>query len=187
MATRARMTAKDLWALVEGDLRLELVNGRVVEMSLPGAVHGRITGRIYFRLAEHVASHGGGEVLVGDVGFVLRLPTDPERVRGPDVAFISTNRLPEDGLPEGFFEGAPDLAVEVLSPSDTSADVQQRVRDFLEAGARLVWLVAPQARTVTVYRADGSARLLRDHEVLDGEDILPGLAILPEETFHRGP
>lgn len=183
MATKARITAEDLWARGEGDLRSELVNGRIVEMAPPGGIHGRVTGRVYFLLAAHVREHGGGEVLVGDVGFVLRLPTDPERIRGPDVAFVAAHRLPEGRLPEGFLSGAPDLAVEVLSPSDEPLDVQQRVRDFLDAGARLVWLVAPQPNTVTVYRADGSARFLRDQETLEGEDVLPGLKIPLTEIF----
>ncbi len=183
MATRSRLTAKDLWALSEPDGKYELVDGRIVEMAPPGGIHGRVTARISSRLQEHVRQHGGGEVLVGDVGFVLHLPADPERVRGPDVAFVSRERLPEGRVPEGFLQGAPDLAVEVLSPSDTSVDVQQRVRDFLEGGARLVWVMAPQARTVTVYRADGSARLLKDQEALDGEDVLPGLTISLGEVF----
>ncbi len=183
MATRARLTAKDLWERGEGDLRLELVNGQIVEMPLPGGLHGRVTVKIASRLDEHVRQHGGGEVVAGDVGFVLHLPADPERVRGPDVAFVSTQRLPEGQLPEGFLEGAPDLAVEVLSPNDNPVDVQQRVRDWLEGGARLVWVVAPQARTVTVYRPDGSARLLRDQEILEGEQVLPGLTISLGELF----
>lgn len=134
-------------------------------------------------MAEHVAQRGGGEVLVGDVGFVLRLPADPERVRGPDVAFVSNDRLPQGRLPEGFIEGAPDLAVEVLSPGDNPLDVQQKVRDWLEGGARLVWVVAPQARTVTVYRPDGTARLLMEEEILEGEQVLPGLAIPLGQVF----
>lgn len=93
------------------------------------------------------------------------------------MAFISTGRLPEGRLPSGFLPGAPDLAVEVLSPRDDPVDVQQQVRDYLEAGARLVWVVAPQAGSVTVYRPDGSARLVREPESLDGEDVLPGLRI----------
>ena len=86
-------------------------------------------------------------------------------------------------LPQGFLHGAPDLAVEVLSPSDNPVDVQQKVRDYLEAGSRLVWIVAPQAKAVTVYRADSSARLLREGEDLEGEDVLPGLAIPLAEVF----
>jgi Uma2 family endonuclease len=88
-----------------------------------------------------------------------------------------TARLPEGRLPERFIRGAPDLAVEVLSPGDDPIDVQQKVRDYLEAGARLVWTIAPRARSATIYRADGSARLVREPEALDGEDVLRGLTI----------
>jgi Uma2 family endonuclease len=183
MTTKTRLTADDLWRMGEGDVRRELVDGEVIEMAPVGGVHGQITSRISRRLAEYVERHGGGEVLVGDVGFVLNLPHDPERVRAPDVAFVSSQRLPDGRLPQGFLHGAPDLAVEVLSPSDNPVDVQQKVRDYLEAGARLVWVVAPQAKAVTVYRADGSARLLREQESLEGEDLLPGLAIPLAELF----
>ena len=183
MAARTKMTAHDLWQLGEGDVRRELVNGEVIEMTPVGGTHGRVTGRLYGRLADHVGRHGGGEVVVGGVGFVLHLPTDPERVRAPDVAFVRREKLPEGRLPEGFLVGAPDLAVEVLSPRDNPLQIQQKVRDYLEAGTRLVWLVAPQAKTVTVYRPDGSARLLRDHEALDGEDVLPGLTIPLADVF----
>lgn len=177
MVTKARVTAQELWRLGEGDVRRELVNGEVLKMAPVGGVHGQIALRIGRRLAEHVESHGGGEVVGGDVGFVLSLPTDPERVRAPDMAFIASHRLPTGRIPEGFIQGAPDLAVEVLSPSDNPVEVQQKVRDYLEAGARLVWVIAPQAKTATVYRPDGSARLLREPEHFDGEDVLPGLKI----------
>jgi len=183
MATRTRMTAHDLWRMGEGDVRRELVNGEVIEMTPVGGIHGRVTGRFYRRIADHVDRRGGGEVVVGDVGFVLRVTGDAERVRAPDVAFISRERLPEGRLPEAFLAGAPDLAVEVLSPTDNPVEAHQKVRDYLEAGSRLVWLAAPQARTVTVYRPDGSARLVRDHEFLDGEDVLPGLTIPLAEIF----
>jgi Uma2 family endonuclease len=93
------------------------------------------------------------------------------------LAFISTPRLPEGRLLKGFIRGAPDLAVEVLSPSDNPVDVQQKVRGYLEAGTRFVWVIAHEARTATSYRAEGSARLLREGAPLDGEDVLPGLMI----------
>lgn len=183
MVTKARVTAQDLWRMGEGDVRRELVDGEVIEMAPVGGLHGLIVGKISRKLAEFVEPQGSGMVLVGDVGFVLALPTDPERVRAPDVAFISTARLSEGRLPEGFISGAPDLAVEVLSPSDNPVDVQQKVRDYLDAGARLVWVLAPQAKTATAYRADGSARLLREQDVLEGEDVLPGLTIPLTEIF----
>jgi Uma2 family endonuclease len=183
MATKVRLTAEDLWKLGEGDTRRELVDGEVREMAPAGGIHGQVTARICRRVVEHVARHGGGTVLVGDVGFVLELPHDRDRVRAPDMAFVSTARLPEGRLPEGFIRGAPDLAVAVLSPSDNPVDVQQKVRDYLEAGARLVWVIAPAARAATIYRADGSARLLREGDHLDGEDVLPGLAIPLADLF----
>jgi len=183
MTTKARVTAQDLWRLGEGDVRRELVNGEVIEMAPVGGIHGEITLRIGRGLAEHVERYGGGKVLVGDVGFVLNFPQDPERVRAPDVAFVSNQRLPGGRLPEGFLKGAPDLAVEVLSPSDNPVDVQQKVRDYLEAGARLVWVIAPQAKTVTLYRADGSACLLRERDNLEGEEVLPGLMAPLNEIF----
>jgi Uma2 family endonuclease len=99
------------------------------------------------------------------------------------VAFVSAQRLPGGRLPEGFPVGAPDLAVEILSPTDNPIDIQQKVRDYLEGGARLIWIIAPQAKTVTVYRADGSARLLRENDSLEGEDVLPGLRIPLAELF----
>ncbi len=182
MATKARLTAEDLWQMPDDEVRRELVNGEVVEMPRPLPPHGRQVSLINYYLVDHVKRQGGGEV-VGDVGFVLNLSYDPERVRGADVAFISTERLPGGRLPEKFFPGAPDLVVEVLSPSNTSIGIQQKVRDFLEAGARLVWVLARQAKSATVYRADGTARLLRENDVLDGENVLPGLRIPLEELF----
>ena len=104
-------------------------------------------------------------------------------MRAPDVAYISVDRLPDGRLPQGFLAGAPDLAVEVLSPRDNPVEVQQKVRDYLEAGTRLVWVVAPRARSVTVYRADASARLVREPESLDGEDVLPGLTVSLADLF----
>src|SRR6266545_1029851 len=183
MATKARLTAEDLWRMPPEDVRRELVDGEVLEMPLVGARHGELTVRVAGFLADHVKKQGGGRVVAGDVGFVLNLRCDPERLRGADVAFISAERLLGGKLPEKFFIGAPDLAVEVLSPSDTFAQVEQKVREYLEAGARLVWVIAPQTKTATVYRAEGTTRLLREHEILEGEDVLPGLNISLAELF----
>jgi Uma2 family endonuclease len=177
MTTRVRLTADDLWRMGSGDVRRELVDGEVVEMTPAGGVHGRVSARLARYLTEHVEARGGGEVVAGDVGFVLGLPADPERVRAPDVAFVSSGRLPEGRLPQGFVAGAPDLVIEVLSPSDDPVEVQRKVRDYLEAGSALVWVIAPRAATATVYRPDGSARLVREGESLDGETVLPGLTI----------
>jgi len=185
MATDARLTAQDLLRFGDDGVRRELVNGRVIEMPPAGGTHGEIASMVIWFLVEHVRRTGAGKVLSGDTGFILAVPGDPERVRAPDAAFISRDRLPGGRLPEAFISGAPDLAVEVLSPSDTIIEAQQKVRDYLDSGVRLVWLFTPQARTVTVYRADGSARLLRDRDTLDGEDVLPGLSIPLMEIFEE--
>jgi Uma2 family endonuclease len=183
MATGTRLTADDLWRMGESDVRRELVNGEVIAMTPAGGVHGEVLLKVGSPLRAFVEAHRLGKVVGGDVGFVLALPSDPERVRAPDVAFISTARLPGGRLPQSFIRGAPDLAVEVLSPHDNPDEVQRKVRDYLEAGARLVWVVAPLARTATVYRPDGSARLVREPESLEGEDVLPGLAIPLADLF----
>ena len=177
MATKARITSEEFWRMPSSDMRQELVSGEVVEMMPPAPLHGYIVTKIARRLDEHVEKHGLGWVMAGDPGFVLRLPWDDDRVRAPDVAFLSRARVPEGKLPKKFFHGAPDLAVEVLSPSESPVDVQQKVRDWLEGGARLVWTVAPEAASATVYRPDGSARLVRDREPLEGEDVLPGFTV----------
>ena len=185
MATKPRVGADDLWRMPEDDIRRELVNGEVIEMPPVGPLHGKFSGRVYKWIADYIALHPAGEVLVGDVGFVLNLPEDPERVRAPDVAYISTERLPEGGVTEKFIHNAPDLAVEILSPSDTSDCVVQKVQEYMQSNARLVWVVAPKTKTVTVYRADGSAQLLQREDILDGEDVLPGLKIPLSELFRR--
>jgi len=132
MATRARFTAEDLWRLPRIAGRRELVDGDIVAMAPVGALHAWIAGKVALHLGRHVEARGGGHVLAGDPGCVLALPSDPERVRAPDVVFVSAARLPGGGLPAKFLPGAPDLAVEVLSPSDSAADVEQRVRDWLD-------------------------------------------------------
>jgi Uma2 family endonuclease len=182
MLSKTRLTPDDLLQLPDDEVRRELVNGEIVEMPLANLLHGKLALRVGRLLGNHVEIHSGGEVVL-NVGFILEVPGDPDRVRGPDVAFISAVRLPQPERAEKFYDGAPDLAVEVLSPSEKSADVQQKVRDYLDAGARLVWVIAPQSRTATVYRPDGSARWLRERDALEGEDVLPGLSIPLAQIF----
>jgi Uma2 family endonuclease len=125
-----------------------------------------------------------GRVLAGDAGF--KLATDPDTVRGPDVAFVRQERLPKRS-PRGFAAFAPDLVVEILSPGDRVGGVLAKVADWLSAGARLVWVIDPERRIARIYRPDGTETTIHedDGEQLDGEDILPGFtcrlaAILPD-------
>jgi Uma2 family endonuclease len=172
-------TAEELLAHPDRD-RSELVRGTVRVSEPPGGVHGRVVTRLASRLAAHVEHHRLGVVLV-ESGYVLR--RGPDTVRGPDISFVSAARMPPDGVPEAFIPGAPDLAVEVLSPDDHPAAVEEKVTDYLEAGARMVWLVDPRRRQVVVRYAAGPPRTCHLGVLLEGEDLLPGFACPIREVF----
>ncbi len=173
------MTVEEFERLPDEPGRTELVRGRVVREPPAGFEHGRVAGRIMIRLGEHVLAHDLGEVLATDTGFVLS--QDPPTVRAPDAAFVSRARMPKPA--PGFGRLAPDLAVEVVSPSDTVERSHGRILDYLEAGTREVWLVDPVHRTVTVYRPRSEVRLLRIDDDLEGGVVLPGFRLPLSELF----
>ena len=127
----------------------------------------------------HLESEGLGVVLT-DVG--VALPGMARTVRGPDLAFWRAGRLPTP-LPAGFLEEAPDLAVEILSPSNSASEMLEKVREYLEAGTLLVWVVDPASRTATVYRSRNDIRIVTDDEALDGDDVLPGFRVVLGEVL----
>jgi Uma2 family endonuclease len=176
----AMMTLEEYARLEESDERYvsDLVRGVVVREPRPGPPHGRVQMRIGFAL-EGWARRAGADV-TAESGYILS--EDPPTLRGPDVAVVVRPRSGE-GQPGGWIRGAPDVVVEVLSPSDTSSRMQEKTLDYLQAGARLVWIVDPKARTVTIFRPDGSARVVREREVLDGEDVLVGFSVALTELF----
>jgi Uma2 family endonuclease len=139
--------------------RYELVQGELVRMTPVGGEHGKVAARFTARLLAHVEPRRLGEVMV-EVGY--RLATDPDTVRAPDVSFVASARVPSGALPSGFISGPPDLAVEVT---------------------RLVFVVHPRTRTVTAYRADGSARILRSGDNLDGDDVVIEFSLPVDELF----
>lgn len=156
----------------------ELVAGVVVREPRPGRPHGRLQARLACHLERWAGAHGA-EVTV-ESGYVLS--EEPATVRGPDVAVVLDPRsTPVD--PRGWLRGAPDVAVEILSPSDGSTAVHRKTLEYLEAGARLVWLVDPEAGSVLVHRPDGTAHLLREHETLSSEDVLTGFSLELPELF----
>src|SRR5678815_292090 len=165
------MTAEELLRLNLPNKRTELVRGVLVVREPAGYQHGDVAMRLAAAIFTHVQARGLGRVFAAETGFTLT--RKPDTVRAPDVAFISTARLP-DPPPRGFAELAPDLAVEVLSPDDRPGEVLAKVADWLNAGARLVWVVDPVRVLARVYRADGSESILDDPDALRGEDVLPG-------------
>ena len=182
MAIKQLLTAEQLWALPEEPgKRYELVKGELVEVPGAGGVHGLLV-KVLLRLLDPFAlAHGLGEVFADGVGYIIA--RGPDVVRIPDVSFVARERVPAGGVPEGFWPFAPDLAVEVVSPHDRADDVRGKVREYLEAGTRLVWVVWPRHRAVAVYTPDGQGREWRGDGELDGGDLLPGFRVRVAELF----
>jgi Uma2 family endonuclease len=131
-------------------------------------------------LHDHVRKDALGTVAGGGTGFPIA--RDPDTVRAPDAGFIRAARVPPVLSPK-FFPGAPDLAVEVLSPDDRAGEVLAKVQDWLAAGSAAVWVIDPKTRTVSAYRGRSSVAVLAGHDVLDGGDLLPGFSLPLAELF----
>lgn len=183
MATTVqRMTAEELFRMPDDGFRYELIRGELRRMSPAGHQHGRIAMNITLPLAQHVKGHRLGVVYAAETGF--KLAADPDVVRAPDVAFVRQERVEETGnTVEGYWPGAPDLAVEVVSPNDTYTAVEEKVCDWLDAGVRMVIVVNPRRRLVTVYRSLTQVVVLREHDTLDGGDVVPGWSLPVAEVF----
>ena len=173
------VTAEELFQYPDAK-HYELVRGVPRVSEPPGGVHGRTAGRIMARLGDYVDRLGLGTVMV-EAGYVLQRA--PDTVRGPDVSFVSVARLPPDLIPEQFIPGAPDLAVEVLSPSSRWSEIEEKIADYFAAGARLVWVVDPGERRVIVRYADRPPKVVGAGESLDGEDVVPGFTLALAELF----
>lgn len=185
MATnRNVLTADDVLdlPLPDGAIGYEFVDGRPVPVMPASPIHGELIVEVAALLWHYVREHKLPGKVWNDAGFVLGLRRDRERMRGPDVAYIRAEKT--NGInPERLFRGVPDLAVEIDLTSGKKPGGQQRIVDYLEAGVPLVWAIDPHSRTATVYHSDGSARLLREGDTLDGEDIVPGFRLPLAELF----
>ncbi len=158
----------------------ELVRGEIIKMSPTGLEHGRVANRISVRLGVYVEEHQLGIVATAEAGF--QIGHDPDTVLAPDVAFLTSAALLKTPT-AGFFDGPPDLAVEVLSPNDRAGQVLSKIQEWLNAGCRMVWLVDPSTRTVTVYHERRSAQILGKEDMLSGDDLLPGFSVPVAELF----
>ena len=172
MTAHGLMTADELERLPDSDKPTELVRGRMIVREPPGARHGDIVVNLIVVVSQFVRARHLGRVLT-ESGFVLF--TDPDTVRGPDISFVRHERMP-DPIPRGFVRVAPDLAIEVLSPSNRPGEVLEKVADYLNAGTLLVWVIDPDRRQARVHRADGTVSVISNSENLDGEDLLPGFS-----------
>lgn len=164
--------------LPDDGTRTELVRGRVVREPQPGYEHGRIQVRIAEILRRHIRERGLEMVCVGNIGVIVSEAT----VRGPDVAVIRSERLPSPRH-TGFLDGAPDLAIEIVSPSNTASQIQEKVAEYFSAGSRAVWVVYPERRTIAVHASARAATFLREDDPLTGGEVLPGFRAAVAELF----
>ncbi len=171
-------TPDDLLTMPDGD-RYELVDGHLVELGM-GSWAGFVEGKLYYFLCHHSMPKQLGLALGSGVSYQC---FKRNRVRKPDTSFILAGRLPEDRVPEGHIRIAPDLAVEVVSPTDIQYDVDRKVAEYLEAGVGLVWVVNPDTRVIIIYRADGSISGVRESGELDGEAAVPGFRCRVADLF----
>lgn len=171
-ARRSPTTAEELLLMPEGT-HGEIVEGVYVPMTGGAGPHGSVTARVTFALTSYAYAQAAGEVFGSETTF--RLARGPDTARCPDVTFVTAERLPL-GVQPGVFEGAPDLAVEVLSPSNTVAEMERKRAEYVRYGARQVWIVDPETRTVAVHVAGGLPRFLAGDDALEGGDLLPGFS-----------
>lgn len=172
LGVRKLITAEEFWRQPETHRKRELVRGEVVESMPPGGQHGVVALAIGSELRAWARSGPGGFVGV-ESGFVLS--EEPDTVRAPDVAYVSAERIPKAGIPRAFWRLAPDLAVEVVSPDDTAAEIQEKVRDYIDAGTPLVWVAYPSTREILAHSKDGTARRFGPDDTLEAE-TLPGFS-----------
>lgn len=175
------MTWQELAELPDDGMRYELVRGVLLTMAPPFDEHGRLADRLGRSLDRHVDAHHLGEVRMSGVGYLLT--SHPDTVREPDLAFVSAAHRAALGRSRGYFPGSPDLVVEVVSTNDRLTRVATKVAEWLEHGAKLVFVVNPRRKTVDVHRPGQPTQTLGMDDVLDGEDVVPGWTLPIRDLF----
>jgi Uma2 family endonuclease len=179
MSTKTLLTADELERMPDDDsVQIELDEGELITVPPAGEDHSNIEVETIFRLKSFVKAQDLGRVYAGDAGF--RLSRDI--VRSPDVAFVRKERV-EAIRGKGFIKGAPDLAVEIFSPSDSFRQLTRKVKQYLAAGCHTVWVIHPERREVYVYRADGTDSELGAEDMLEAPELLPGFSLKVAELF----
>ncbi|RKU22544.1 Uma2 family endonuclease [Candidatus Poribacteria bacterium] len=180
-AQHSLLTADDLAKQPDDGTRYELVKGVLQKMPPAGFEHGICAAEIGSKLNVYVKTHKLGYVCGAETGF--RIAQNPDTVRAPDAAFVAQASIERQGIVRGYWEGAPDLAVEVISPGDTYAEVAEKVEEWLTAGCRMVWVINPRRETVEVYRSNEDFIILRGTDTLDGGDVVEGFQCQVQDIF----
>ena len=163
---------------LETEREYEIVNGIPEEKPMAGARHGNVIARLITRLSNYVEPRDLGEVYSPDTTFIVG-----HNQRLPDIGFVFANRIPEEGQPAGMWEIPPDLAVEVISPNDVYVKVTRKVDEYLDAGVKQVWLVAPDRKSIMIYRSPFDVTVFQDDMELVSEDLFPGFHCNLREIF----
>ncbi len=180
IATEQRLlTDAEYMALPDGK-RYEYVNGELIDMGNSGMEHGFIASVLNVLIGSYVLTHKLGVICDSSTAFTLQTGNK----RSPDLSFISKERLQGlKRLPKGYFQGAPDLAVEVISPSNTYEEIHDKLTEYFDNGCRLAWVIYPDEQYVLVYHQPHPDRLLKLSDCLEGEDLLPGFSLAIADLF----
>jgi Uma2 family endonuclease len=180
VATEIEVTPEDLLAMPDGK-SFELVGGELVERN-SSALSSWVGGQVIAEIARYLEVNPVGRLWGADNGYQC-FADAPKKVRKPDVSFIRNERIPADWQIQGFLRVAPDLAVEVVSPNDLAEELEAKVEENIRAGVALVWVIYPELRKVSVFRADGSMTRLREADELTGDEVLPGYSCRVSTLF----
>jgi Uma2 family endonuclease len=177
------MTAEELMELPDEDLRHELINGELITMPLPKLPHGRIEARLGAPVTQFVLDHDLGEVFTNS-GF--QLTWNPDTVVGPDISFVSKERLEQTADIQGYWQGPPDLAIEIYSPGYRPGKVSERISRLSSCGTKQVWVADVKRSTITVYRSESDLTTFSGSDYLESPDLFPGFRVSLKKIFGVG-
>lgn len=175
------LTAEDLLRKSDDGYRYELVKGIIRRMPPAGFEYGVRAAKIGRYLDVYITKHQLGYVCGAETGF--KISQNPDTVLAPDAAFVNQTSIDEHGIPKGYWIGAPDLAVEIISPNDTYTGVAEKADEWLKAGCKMVWVINPRQETVEVYRSTKDKTVLRGDDILEGGETIKGFKCRVEELF----
>lgn len=161
--------------------RCELVAGEVRFMSPGGWLHGDVIGALHSELGAFIRKNSLGKVFGAETGFVLE--RDPDTVRAPDIAFVATENIPENLPTQGYWPGAPDFAVEVVSLNDRAGEIDEKIQAWLAAGVKAVWVVDPELQTVTAYRSTTDVAVYTRRDTISSIELLSGFSLNVADIF----
>lgn len=181
MATTRTMTVEELLELEDDGRRYELIRGELLSMPPTGEAHGHVMGKLSHLIWRYLDENPIALLAVGDPGYVLG--HDPDILLAPDLALTLVTRLHGESAERGYPARAPDVVIEILSPTDRIGPVNEKVSLYLEAGVRIIWLIDPDRKAITQYAPNQPARLLQSGDTLTAESVLPGFQLPVSDIF----